>query len=118
MKLSSSSVKAGEPVSVEADVTNTSSIAGDEVAELYLTQPKLADTPNRILAGFTRIHLAPGQVTHVGLTIGPRSIAQVDAKGTRSVLPGKYAVFLGGSQPDKTSLSSIFTVTGTAELAK
>jgi beta-glucosidase len=115
-----SSIKAGDPVTIEGDVKNTGSAAGDEVVELYLTQPKASDTPIRVLAGFTRVHLGPGQSTHVGLTIDPRSIAQVDSKGTRMILPGDYTVSLGGAQPgDAASVQTgKFTITGKAELPK
>ena len=81
-------------------------MAGDEVVELYLTQPKASDTPIRVLAGFTRVHLAPGKSTHVGLTIDPRSIGQVDSNGTRVILPGDYTVSLGGAQPGDDCLSA------------
>ena len=120
LKLPASSVKAGDPVTVEADVKNTGSTAGDEVVELYLAQPKAFDTPIRVLAGFTRVHLGPGKSVHVGLTIDPRSIAQVDSRGTRVILPGDYTVSLGGAQPDATASSQTgkFTVTGNAELPK
>ncbi len=115
-----SSVKAGDPVNVEADVKNTGSAAGDEVVELYLTQPKASETPLRVLAAFTRVHLAPGKTAHVGLTIDPRSIGQVDSNGNRVILPGEYGVSLGGSQSgDTTSVQTgTFTVTGKAELRK
>jgi beta-glucosidase len=120
IKLSSSNIKAGDPVTVEADVKNTGSAAGDEVVELYLTQPKASDTPTRVLAGFTRVHLDPGQSTHVGLPIDPRSIAQVDSKGTRVILPGDYTVSVADAQPgDAASVQTgKFTVAGTAELPK
>ena len=120
IKLSSSSIKAGEPVTIEGDVKNTGSAAGDEVVELYLTQPKASDTPIRVLAGFTRVHLDPDQSTHVKLTIDPRSISQVDSNGTRVILPGEYNVSLGGAQPDTGASvqSGQFTVNGNAELAK
>src|SRR5258708_13691791 len=112
--------KAGNPVTIEGDVKNTGSAAGDEVVELYLTQPKDSDTPIRVLAGFTRVHLGPGQSTHVGLTIDPRSIAQVDSKGTRMILSADYTVSLGGGQPnDAASVQTgKFTVAGRAELSK
>ena len=115
-----STIKAGDSVNVEADVKNAGPAAGDEVVELYLTQPKASETPIRILAAFTRVRLAPGKTSHVGLTIDPRSIAQVDSNGTRVILPGEYAVSLGGSQPgDTTSVQTgTFTVTGKAELPK
>jgi beta-glucosidase len=120
IKLPSSSISAGDPVIVEADVKNTGSAAGDEVVELYLMQPKSVETPIRVLAGFTRVHLAPGKSTHVGLTIDPRLIAQVDSNGTRVILPGEYTVSLGGGQPGGTASvqTGKFTITGRSELAK
>ncbi|HEX4652048.1 MAG TPA: fibronectin type III-like domain-contianing protein, partial [Granulicella sp.] len=88
--------------------------------ELYLTQPRAFETPLRVLAGFTRVHLAAGQSTHVGFTIDPRSLGQVDAAGKRSVLPGEYTVSLGGAQPDAGAAveTARFRVTGTAELPR
>jgi len=120
IKLPTSSVKAGDAVTVEGEVKNTGSAAGDEVVELYLTQPKASDTPIRVLVGFTRVHLGSGQSTHVGLTIDPRSIAQVDSNGTRVILPGDYTVSLGGAQPGDTGSvqTGKFSVTGNAELPK
>jgi beta-glucosidase len=120
IKLPSSRIKAGDPVTIEGDVKNTGSAAGDEVVELYLTQPKASDTPIRVLAGFTRVHLDPGQSTHVRLTIEPRSIAQVDSQGTRVILPGDYTVSLGGAQPGDAAPIQMgkFTITGKAELPK
>jgi beta-glucosidase len=120
IKLSSSSVTAGDPVTVEGDVKNTGSASGDEVVELYLTQPKAFETPVRVLAGFTRVHLAPGKATHFKLTIDPRSIAQVDSNGTRVILPGEYRVSLSGAQPDGGALvqTGQFTVNGKVALAK
>ena len=120
LAVSASNINAGDPVTVECDVKNTGSAAGDEVVELYLTQPKAFETPLRVLAGFTRVHLDPGQSTHVGLTIDLRSIAQVDAKGVRMILPGEYTVWLGGAQPDEaTSVQTgRFTVVGKAILDK
>jgi beta-glucosidase len=120
LKLPSSSIKAGDPVTIEGDVKNTGPAAGDEVVELYLTQPKASETPIRVLAGFTRVHLGPGKSTHVGFKIDPRSIAQVDSNGTRMILPGDYTVSLGGAQlGDAASVQTgTFTVTGKAELPK
>ena len=115
-----SEAKAGEPLSVTGDVKNTGSVAGDEVVELYLSQPKQFETPIRVLASFQRIHLEPGQTTHVSLTVDPRSLGQVDAKGTRVIVPGDYLISLGGSQPGQSASiqTAKFTVTGKAELPK
>jgi beta-glucosidase len=114
------SVAAGEPMTVEAEVKNTGRIAGDEVAELYLTQPRGFETPLRVLAGFTRVHLAAGASAHVGFTVDARSLGQVDEKGVRRILPGEYTVYLGGAQPGEGAQGQTakFTVTGSAELPK
>ena len=113
-------IAAGKPLVVTGVVKNTGTTAGDEVVELYLTQPKSAETPLRILAGFKRIHLEPGQSANVSLTVDPRSLGQVDAKGNRVVVPGEYVVSLGGSQPEEPSSvqTSKFKVTGKAVLPK
>ncbi|MEI4861455.1 beta-glucosidase, partial [Klebsiella pneumoniae] len=59
LKLSSKNLKAGETLSVEAEVKNTGSLAGDEVPELYLIPRQTTIAPKQNLAGFERIHLAP-----------------------------------------------------------
>jgi beta-glucosidase len=120
LKIAPSQVKAGNPVKVQADVRNTGAVAGDEVVELYLTQPPGVEIPLRVLAGFKRVHLAPGQSAHVSLTIDPRSLGQVDQKGNRVLVPGEYSVSLGGAQPQDAAsvLTGKFNVTGTAELPK
>ena len=120
LKIAPSQVKAGNPVEVQADVRNTGAVAGDEVVELYLTQPPGVEAPLRVLAGFKRVHLAPGQSAHVSLTIDPRSLGQVDQKGNRVIVPGEYSVSLGGAQPQDAAsvLTGRFNVNGTAELPK
>jgi beta-glucosidase len=114
------SVAAGQAVVIEGEVKNTGRVAGDEVAELYLSQPKGFETPVRVLAGFTRVHLAAGASAHVGFAIDPRSLGQVDEKGVRRILPGEYEVYLGGAQPGEggAGRTARFTVTGSAELPK
>ncbi len=118
LRIAPFSVEAGDEVNVEGDVQNTGAMAGDEVVELYLTQPRGFETPLRVLAGFKRVHLAPGKSAHVSFTIDPRSLGQVDQKGHRVIVPGEYTVSLGGAQPqDAASVENgKFNVTGTAEL--
>ncbi|SRR5579883_23314 len=120
LKITPMRAKAGEAVTVEADVKNTGAVAGDEVAELYLTQPKAFATPLRELVGFQRVHLKAGESAHVSLTIDPRSIGQVDRAGTRVIVPGEYIVSLGSAQPQETTArqASKFRVTTKGELPK
>jgi len=120
LKLGSQTLVAGDSLQVEADLENTGTMAGDEVVELYLKQPKAFETPRHVLAGFTRVHLAPHATTHVALTVDPRSIAQVDAKGNRIVVPGDYSISIGSAQPEDSTqvLTASFKVAGTKQLDK
>lgn len=120
LKLSSQTVKAGEAVTVDVDVKNASGPAGDEVAQVYLTQPGAGRAPLRTLAGFTRIHLAPGQTGHVAIRIDPRVIGQVNEKGERTILPGTYTVAVGGAQPTEFTgaLTATFAVSGSRTLTR
>ena len=113
-------VEAGQPVPLEADIQNTGSVAGDEVVEVYLTQPRGYETPIHELAAFTRVHLDAGATTHIGLTLQPRTVAQVDEKGDRVILPGEYTVSVGGGQPGTSaSMQAVsFTITGKSLLPK
>jgi beta-glucosidase len=124
LKLSSSQVNAGEGLSVEADVKNTSAVAGDEVAELYLTVPEGSHFQNaalvRELRGFQRVHLSPGETQKVTFTLTPRDLSQVTAKGEHKVMPGQFSVVVGGGQPrgGSSSVEATAEITGEADLPR
>ena len=99
MKLSNTSLNAGDPVDVEVDVKNTGKRDGDEVAELYISFPKLAGAPLRALRGFTRINLKAGEQKHIKMTLSPRDLSYVNEAGDRYVSTGDYLVTVGGGQP-------------------
>ena len=109
-------LKAGETLKVEADVKNTGSRAGDEVAELYLTPPHTEVSPKLALAGFKRIHLAAGETKHIIFELDPRTLSQVDEKGVRAVRSGDYTIHVGGSQPPVGSAGLQVHISGTQEL--
>jgi beta-glucosidase len=99
LKLSASELNAGDPLSVEVDIKNTSDRVGDEVAELYLHFPKSAGAPIRALRGFTRVHLGAGETRHVAFTLQARDLSQVNEAGDRIVAAGPYRISVGGGQP-------------------
>jgi beta-glucosidase len=120
VKVSASTLHAGDTLTVEADVKNTGKRAGEEVAELYLTPPHTDVSPNLALDGFTRVSLAPGQIKHITFSLDPRTLSQVDDKGVRAVTPGSYTIAVGSAQPSETtnSQTTTFTIEGSQELPR
>jgi beta-glucosidase len=119
VKLSASTLKAGDPITATVTVTNNGTMSGDEVVEAYLKTPQEAG-PIHSLVGFDRVTIGPGASKEVELKIDPRSLSSVDDQGNRSILAGKYTLTLGGAQPEETQAKSVanFTVTGTSPLPK
>jgi beta-glucosidase len=114
VRLSSKNLKAGDKLTVSAEVKNTSGRDGDEVVQVYLTYPKLAGAPNRALCDFTRVHVRAGESGHVQLTVNPRSLSYVNEAGDRLIAPGSYKLSIGSGQPgtDATVVESEFTIQG------
>jgi beta-glucosidase len=99
LKLSAAKLRAGNPLTVEADVKNTSPREGDEVIELYLSFPQSPIVPIRALRGFTRIHLPAGETKHVELTLNARDLSEVNEAGDHVIAEGNYRLYVGGGQP-------------------
>jgi len=118
LKVSALSVMAGNSLTVDADVHNTSQHDGDEVAQLYLMFPSVAGAPRRALRGFTRMHLAAGATEHVRFTLDPRDLSMVNEAGVRLIAPGDYRVTVGGGQPGTSApqVDGKFSVTGEQKL--
>jgi len=113
--------KAAGPVTVGVTVTNTGTVKGDEVVELYLTPPAGGfERPIRELKGFRRVTLEPGVSIQVDFALDGRDLSSVRGDGTRAVLAGRYGLSVGGSQPGSTgnTLSGGFSVAGTEILPK
>ena len=85
LKVAESQVKLGNSVSITADVTNTGSVVGDEVVQLYIHQKAGSDSrPMRELKGFERVTLKPGETKTVSFLLGPAEL------GYWSTIAGKW----------------------------
>jgi beta-glucosidase len=111
-------VDAGKPAEFEATVTNTGTVAGDEVAELYLKFPGVAGAPRIALRGFKRVHLEPGASTKVHFELDQRALSMVTDAGKPIVAEGAYTVSVGGGQPDTGApvVTGTFNVKGTVDI--
>jgi beta-glucosidase len=111
-------VEAGSPLVAEVTVTNTGNKAGDEVAQLYLSFPKVAGAPLRALRAFERVHLEAGASQKVQFTLNPRDLSMVTEAGVPIVAEGEYTVSVGGGQPQTgaQTVTGNFNVKGTLTL--
>jgi beta-glucosidase len=98
LKLSEASLHAGDPLTVDVDVSNQGQRAGDEVVELYLNFPRVPGAPLRALRGFKRVHLAAGATQHVHLHLSGRDLSLVNESGDRVIVAGDYVITVGGGQ--------------------
>jgi beta-glucosidase len=101
----------GSTVAVSFDVTNTGSVAGAEVAELYVSDPSsTVKRPERELKGFEKVRLAPGETRRVTLNLDARAFSYWDEAAHKwTIDPGKFVVRVGDSS-ENTPLSAEVTV--------
>jgi beta-glucosidase len=111
LHLSKTSVSRSGTLTVTADLTNTGSAAGDDVAQLYIHQDGTSILqPVRRLDGFQRVTLNPGQTKTVTFTLGPANVGfYTNSPGQFVVEPGTVDVYLGDSSA--AGLHAQFTVT-------
>ncbi len=120
VKLSTEKLAAGEPLTVDVEVENTSAVKGDAVSEVYLKSPASATAPIHALVGFVRTPLNGHERQRVRVEIDPRNLSTVAADGTRSIEAGEYSVFVGGAQPGASEggVTQSFTIVGKKELPR
>lgn len=109
LALSAISLGTSESVDVGVTVRNSGDRAGAEVVQLYLRDEIGSTTrPVRELKGFERVELARGESRRVTFTLTPEELSIVGADMRRTVEPGVFTVFVGGSSA--ASLSARFEV--------
>jgi beta-glucosidase len=90
--------QSGTQVTVSAIVTNTGTVAGSDVAQLYLDDPAAAGEPPRQLKGFQKVTLQPGQSTTVHFTLTGHDLSYWNDTANGWVLPdGQFGVYVGDS---------------------
>jgi beta-glucosidase len=90
----------GDTVRISVDVKNTGKLAGDDVVQLYLSNPgSLYPAPIRSLKGFDRVHLQPGEVKTIWFSVTPDAFSVINDKNERTILSGKFLFSIGGNQP-------------------
>jgi beta-glucosidase len=112
LALDRTSAGAAGTLAASVDVTNTGMMAGGEVVQLYVGfGPSRVDRPVKLLRGFTKIFLAPGETKRVTLPVSVRDLAYFDVSSSRWVVePADYVVLVGPSSRPSDLLSASFRV--------
>lgn len=108
--LTVSTVSPAGQVTVTANVKNTGTHAGAEVAQLYLGFPASAGEPPRQLKGFQKVTLSPVATNHVTFALNWEDLAYWNAVTHQWTVPlGAFQVMVGSSSRD-IRLTGSFTV--------
>ena len=114
LKMDASGSTSGKSVVLSFKVTNTGSVAADEVAQVYLS-PTAEDQNIRPLQlqGFARVSLKPGETKTVKVKLHTEQFGYYTNDGTRqwNIAPGTYEVKIGASSAD-IRLSDRITLKG------
>jgi beta-glucosidase len=98
----------GPVATVGVDVTNTGSVAGTEVVQLYIRNTDASvEQPVRELKGFRRVALAPGETKHVEFPLGFKELSFYNVEMERTVEPTTYRIWVGGSSLAKAETALV-----------
>ena len=101
LRLSSKSIMPGENVEVSFEVTNTGKYKGDEIVQLYTHDVASSITVfERMLRGFERVTLEPGETKTVTMTLTPKDFTMLDRNMKPVIEPGLFEIYVGASSVD------------------
>lgn len=101
LKITQSNHDGGHHVSVTFDIQNTGNRKGDEVAQLYLRDEySSVTTYTKVLRGFERISLAPGEIKNIRMDLTSQDFGLWDINNQFTVEPGRFEVQVGASSQD------------------
>ncbi|CAK5280416.1 unnamed protein product [Mycena citricolor] len=106
VKLASDSGKSMYDVLYTASVSikNTGKVAGAEVAQLYVSFPAAEDQPPRVLRGFDKLSLKPGQQGTATFELTRKDVSVWDVSAQKWRVPkGSFTISVGASSRDLRS---------------
>lgn len=99
--LSAASFKSGQSITATVTVTNTGTVTGREVVQLYIRDLVGSVTrPVKELKGFQKIELKAGESRKVSFTISAETLKFYNYDLKYVAEPGDFKVFIGGNSRD------------------
>ena len=104
-KADKAEMTADQTLKVSVDITNTGSVDGAEVVQLYINDVKSTiDRPVKELKNFEKVYLKAGETKTVTFEIDAEDLSYFDADKHEWVAePGKFKALLGSSSEDVRS---------------
>jgi len=97
IECSNNEIRAGESVTISADITNSGSAVGTEIVQLYIKDLVGSVTrPVRELKGFRRVTLRPGQTERISFELDAGALSFYGRKQQRILEPGEFRAWIGG----------------------
>ena len=120
LQINQKSFDANETIEVSFDVTNTGTVKGAEVAQLYVTTPEAPaelERPIKRLKAFQKVELEPGETRTVTLKVAVPDLAFFDEElGKYVVDNGRYGIQVGSSSANRDiKLQEFVWITGELE---
>jgi beta-glucosidase len=101
LQLSHPAADANDTVHVSLQVTNTGTVSGKDLVQLYVTPPRSAawlQPPIKRLAAFRQVSLAPGQTRTLTLSLRVADFALFNPRSGRyTVFDGRYGIQISSS---------------------
>src|SRR5450756_198873 len=116
-KVSTTSFKDVDGITVSVDVTNTGKVAGKEVVQVYVYDHKSRLVrPPKELKGFTKVELQPGETKTVALALDFRAFAYYHPAYLKWITEdGEFDILIGSSSVDIRCTQTV-TLQSTLEL--
>lgn len=97
-------ILAGKDIQFDVSVKNTGKCSGETVLQVYIRDEEASvKVPKHQLVFFKRVMAETGEEKKVTVCIRDRDLAVVRQNGTCVLEPGRFKIYIGGSQPDEVS---------------
>ncbi|UMB54118.1 glycoside hydrolase family 3 C-terminal domain-containing protein [Lutibacter sp. A64] len=101
-KFEKETIAANESTTVSVEITNTGKVVGDEVVQMYVRDDYASvGRYLKLLKGFERITLKPGETKTVTFELGFNELNVLNQEMKKVVEPGTFTVSIGASSLEK-----------------
>ncbi len=97
-----------EKITVSVDVTNIGDSDGEEVVQMYITDPTASVTrPARELKGFERVFIKTGETRTISFTVDAEMLAFTGADNIKKAEKGTFLIHVGSNCKDTSTVKFI-----------